>query len=285
MSACSKFLAMFATRIYQNSLFSFLVFFFSCFASLFLLTYSSFTTFLSTCFFLSLSLPGFCFYLTPCVSCFQRPSCSLIWKGPFRVRLMLHILRPVSICWMCWIRTTSCWSIFRPWGDTCCWARETSSDTSWTSSSKFVCVHGRSLIKTDVSVSAWCECAWFHCWFITDPSLFLESSISLYLSLSLRPELARAATTLYQHNLTGILETAVRATNAQFDSPEILKRLDVRLLEVLRRDWVQKTKNETQADGKFLYIIVHHWMWIWCPVLSRFLLGTLVGTSSVWIIM
>ena len=47
-----------------------------------------------------------------------------------------------------------------------------------------------------------------------------------------RPELARPATTLYQHNLTGILETAVRATNAQYDSPEILKRLDVRLLEV-----------------------------------------------------
>ncbi|XP_073206141.1 gamma-tubulin complex component 3 isoform X3 [Lepidochelys kempii] len=51
----------------------------------------------------------------------------------------------------------------------------------------------------------------------------------------LKPELARPATTLYQHNLTGILETAVRATNAQFDNPEILKRLDVRLLEVL---WV-----------------------------------------------
>ena len=32
--------------------------------------------------------------------------------------------------------------------------------------------------------------------------------------------------------MTGILETAVRATNAQFDSPEILRRLDVRLLEV-----------------------------------------------------
>uniref|UniRef100_A0A2K5N8B1 Tubulin gamma complex component 3 n=1 Tax=Cercocebus atys TaxID=9531 RepID=A0A2K5N8B1_CERAT len=50
----------------------------------------------------------------------------------------------------------------------------------------------------------------------------------------LKPELVRPATTLYQHNLTGILETAVRATNAQFDSPEILRRLDVRLLEVLR---------------------------------------------------
>lgn len=48
----------------------------------------------------------------------------------------------------------------------------------------------------------------------------------------LKPELVRPATTLYQHNLTGILETAVRATNAQFDSPEVLRRLDVRLLEV-----------------------------------------------------
>ncbi|XP_059541122.1 gamma-tubulin complex component 3 isoform X3 [Myotis daubentonii] len=52
----------------------------------------------------------------------------------------------------------------------------------------------------------------------------------------LKPELVRPATTLYQHNLTGILETAVRATNAQFDSPEILKRLDVRLLEVFTRE-------------------------------------------------
>lgn len=48
----------------------------------------------------------------------------------------------------------------------------------------------------------------------------------------LKPELLRPATTLYQHNLTGILETAVRATNAQYDKAEILKRLDVRLLEV-----------------------------------------------------
>uniref|UniRef100_A0A4W3IZB7 Tubulin gamma complex component 3 n=1 Tax=Callorhinchus milii TaxID=7868 RepID=A0A4W3IZB7_CALMI len=52
----------------------------------------------------------------------------------------------------------------------------------------------------------------------------------------LKPELARSASTLYQHNLTGILETAVRATNAQYDSPEILKRLDVRLLEISTGD-------------------------------------------------
>lgn len=58
-----------------------------------------------------------------------------------------------------------------------------------------------------------------------------------------RPELARPATTLYQHNLTGILETAVRATNAQFDNAEILKRLDVRLLEVLLRFRPEKSKD------------------------------------------
>ena len=47
-----------------------------------------------------------------------------------------------------------------------------------------------------------------------------------------REDLAKPAQTLFLHNLTGILETAIRATNAQFDDADILKRLDVRLLEV-----------------------------------------------------
>lgn len=47
-----------------------------------------------------------------------------------------------------------------------------------------------------------------------------------------REDLAKPAGNLYLHNLTGILETAIRATNAQFDDSDILKRLDVRLLEV-----------------------------------------------------
>lgn len=47
-----------------------------------------------------------------------------------------------------------------------------------------------------------------------------------------RDDLAKPASNLYLHNLTGILETAIRATNAQFDDSDILKRLDVRLLEV-----------------------------------------------------
>ncbi|XP_013415922.1 gamma-tubulin complex component 3 homolog [Lingula anatina] len=48
----------------------------------------------------------------------------------------------------------------------------------------------------------------------------------------LEEDLAKPAGTLYLHNLTGVLETAVRATNAQYDDADILKRLDVRLLEV-----------------------------------------------------
>ena len=48
-----------------------------------------------------------------------------------------------------------------------------------------------------------------------------------------REDLAKPAQTLFLHNLTGILESAIRATNAQYDDADILKRLDVRLLEVV----------------------------------------------------
>ncbi|XP_015776279.1 PREDICTED: gamma-tubulin complex component 3 homolog [Acropora digitifera] len=50
--------------------------------------------------------------------------------------------------------------------------------------------------------------------------------------LCFRSDLAKAASTLYMHNLTGVLETAIRATNAQYADPEIIERLDCRLLEV-----------------------------------------------------
>lgn len=50
--------------------------------------------------------------------------------------------------------------------------------------------------------------------------------------LCCRSDLAKAASTLYMHNLTGVLETAIRATNAQYADPEIIERLDCRLLEV-----------------------------------------------------
>ncbi|XP_065841235.1 gamma-tubulin complex component 3 homolog [Oscarella lobularis] len=52
----------------------------------------------------------------------------------------------------------------------------------------------------------------------------------------LEPELEQDAGHLYLHNLSGTLESAVRATNAQFDDSDILERLDVRLLELSAGD-------------------------------------------------
>ena len=40
----------------------------------------------------------------------------------------------------------------------------------------------------------------------------------------LHEDLARPASSLFLHNLTSTLETAVRATNAQYDMPDMLAR-------------------------------------------------------------
>ena len=49
---------------------------------------------------------------------------------------------------------------------------------------------------------------------------------------SLSANLDRPANTQYRHTLTAQLEHAVRNSNAQFDSPEVLRRLDARMLEL-----------------------------------------------------
>lgn len=45
-----------------------------------------------------------------------------------------------------------------------------------------------------------------------------------------RPELAKPANSLYPHNISSILETAIRATSTKLDELDVQKRLDVRLL-------------------------------------------------------
>lgn len=55
----------------------------------------------------------------------------------------------------------------------------------------------------------------------------------LYQSLMVSsPNLSKDANVIYRHNLTGSLESALRASNAELDDPDIFSRLDVRLLEV-----------------------------------------------------
>ncbi|KAK9477333.1 Spc98 family-domain-containing protein [Lipomyces japonicus] len=48
----------------------------------------------------------------------------------------------------------------------------------------------------------------------------------------LAPSLERPANTLYRHNLTSILETAVRGSNAQYSGADVLRNLDARMLEL-----------------------------------------------------
>jgi len=59
-----------------------------------------------------------------------------------------------------------------------------------------------------------------------------QGDIMRYLLDLLEDELSQPATQLYPHNLAGILETAIRGTNTQYEQQEILERLDVRLLEI-----------------------------------------------------
>jgi len=49
---------------------------------------------------------------------------------------------------------------------------------------------------------------------------------------SLASNLDRPANSQYRHTLTAQLEHAIRNSNAQYDSPEVLRRLDARMLEL-----------------------------------------------------
>ncbi|KAG4301324.1 hypothetical protein PCK1_002250 [Pneumocystis canis] len=52
-----------------------------------------------------------------------------------------------------------------------------------------------------------------------------------FLMESLSSNLDKPASMLYRHNLTATLESAIRESNAQFDSPDVIRRLDARMLE------------------------------------------------------
>jgi gamma-tubulin complex component 3 len=48
--------------------------------------------------------------------------------------------------------------------------------------------------------------------------------------------LSKQAISLYRHHLTSDLESAIRGSNAQYDDPDILRRLDARVLEYSHGD-------------------------------------------------
>lgn len=78
-----------------------------------------------------------------------------------------------------------------------------------------------------------------------------------------RSGLSKPANTLFRHNLTGVLEAAIRASNAQYDDPSILARLDVRLLEVKRCLFLIHNVLTTRSNG----------YWVSIDITARFGMG------------
>lgn len=68
------------------------------------------------------------------------------------------------------------------------------------------------------------------CWLQLCKYCWNADNISILFDVD-RPELRKPASEINSHNLTSILDSAIRSTNAQYEDASILRRLDVRLLE------------------------------------------------------
>lgn len=68
-----------------------------------------------------------------------------------------------------------------------------------------------------------------------------------HLPFSLRPSLSQPGKALFRHNLTSTLEAAIRSSNAQFDDADILKRIDIKIME--------QTEGETGWDN---FVLDYH---------------------------
>lgn len=86
------------------------------------------------------------------------------------------------------------------------------------------------------------------------------------------PELKKRALQLYRHNLTGLLEGALRSSNAQFEGAEVLDRVSVRLLEanpgdtgweVFSLDYMVDAPLNAIIDAKAMgqYRVAFHMLW------------------------
>lgn len=89
---------------------------------------------------------------------------------------------------------------------------------------------------------------------------------------SLAANLDRPAGAQYRHTLTAQLEHAIRGSNAQYDSPEVLRRLDARMLQLSHGDigwdcFTLEYKIDTPTDvvvtewGNRQYLKVFNFLW------------------------
>ncbi|CAG7846630.1 Spindle pole body component alp6 AltName: Full=Altered polarity protein 6 [Serendipita indica DSM 11827] len=89
---------------------------------------------------------------------------------------------------------------------------------------------------------------------------------------ALLTSLSRPANTLYRHNLTATLEAAVRSSNARYDPPDVLRRLDARMMEyshgeigwdVFTLEYKVDAPIDTVIDpeGMEKYLKIFHHLW------------------------
>lgn len=89
---------------------------------------------------------------------------------------------------------------------------------------------------------------------------------------SLATNLDRPASSQYRHTLTAQLEHAIRSSNAQYDSPDVLRRLDARMLELSHGDigwdcFTLEYKIDAPVDvvitpwGSTQYLKVFNFLW------------------------
>ena len=89
---------------------------------------------------------------------------------------------------------------------------------------------------------------------------------------SLASNLERPANSQYRHTLTAQLEHAIRNSNAQFDSPDVLRRLDARMLELSHGEigwdvFTLEYKTDAPVDvivsawGSKQYLKVFNFLW------------------------
>ncbi|KAL9656156.1 hypothetical protein ABK040_007774 [Willaertia magna] len=70
-----------------------------------------------------------------------------------------------------------------------------------------------------------------HCFAIKQYLLLGQGDFIQHLLELLHSELNKPTHSIYKHNLLGILESAIRGSNAQYDDQDVINRLDVRLLQ------------------------------------------------------
>ncbi|GAB5369110.1 hypothetical protein AAMO2058_001377500 [Amorphochlora amoebiformis] len=75
-----------------------------------------------------------------------------------------------------------------------------------------------------------------HCMALKKYLLLGQGDFATRLLDLLDDELSEPATKVFRHNLVSVLKAAIQQTNAQFEDPDVLKRLDVRLLRSVQRD-------------------------------------------------